>query len=189
MTDRALRALSALVTAAVSVFVAMFAHVVGGGAIPGAVTLALSFALGALICLALSSVAASLWRVLVAVTLSQAGFHGLFTITGTAGSLTLAHQHGGATAHVMADPASGAPMLAAHSLAALATAVMVLLGRRTLETMARLARRVSVALSSFELLPVRHSGPTAIPSPRVPIRPLSLALLGSLRHRGPPIGI
>ena len=189
MSNRALRSLSALLTAAVSVFVAMFAHVVGGGATPGAVTLALSLALSTLVCLALSSVAASAWRVATAVTVSQAGFHGLFAITGTAGSVTLAHQHGSTVAHAMTDSASGAPMLAAHTVAAAITAGMILAGRRALEAMARLARRVVVALSTFDLLPVRHSRTTALPAHQVPTRLLLLALLGSLRHRGPPIGI
>ncbi|MFD1715944.1 hypothetical protein ACFSBZ_15830 [Amnibacterium flavum] len=186
VSDRSVRTLGALATASISTFVAMFAHVVGGGSPPGFVTLALAFALAALVCLALSSVALSIWRTTVAVVVSQAGFHGLFAITGTAGSLAVAHQHGGAMQpEIGASPVP--PMFLAHAAAAVLTAAIVLLGRRTLDATAAIARRVVVALLRFTLIPVRRTGGLALPADSVSTPPPLRELLGTLRHRGPPV--
>jgi hypothetical protein len=197
MATRWARVLRGLVASGVAVFVAAFAHVVGGGAAPDLAGVSLALAFSALVCIALAGQRVSVVRMSVAVILSQAAFHLLFAATPTSAAppakFGMAHM-----SMVPVSPVSVAPhalvqampddgwMLMAHAAAALVTIVALVWGERAfwalcstaVSPLARAARVVVVALVS---------SPSRVPVVVVqPDRRTAPYLITGLRHRGPP---
>lgn len=89
MATRWARVVRGLVAALVAVFVAGFAHVAGGGSVPGPAGAALAFSLCVPACILLAGRTLSTLRLAIAVGLSQGVFHVLFWMTGDSSSSIL----------------------------------------------------------------------------------------------------
>lgn len=185
-------------------FVAALSHTFAGGGAPGLLAIVVSLAFAGIICIGLTGDAASTWRMSVSVVASQLVFHGLFALTGAAGSTgaTLverepagAHHHALALSVVSSAPAAphavhaylGSSMLVAHALAAIVTIVALRHGEgalRGLLSTARLAVRILFARLAGAIAPrsprrTLHTAPVATASVRD-------VLISPMRHRGPP---
>ena len=75
-----MRLLRGVAAAVAATFIAAFSHVDAGGPPPDGTIILLSLALSGLVCTALAGRSLSLWRLSAAVVLSQALFHGLFSL-------------------------------------------------------------------------------------------------------------
>ena len=140
MTPRSRRAIRAVSAATTATFVAAAFHVLGGGSVPGSVTLAVTTALATLLCLALQSATFSFWRLSASVAVSQLAFHVLFGITGGASTLA-GHDHLAtaiAVPRAVSDP--GTSMGAAHVAAACLTILFLVFGERALTAIAGASR-------------------------------------------------
>jgi len=194
---RWMRVLRGTLAASFATFVAAFSHVLGGGALPSAAAISLSFSLALLACIALAGRRMSLWRTVASVGFSQLLFHGLFsTVMGTSTITMSAHAgHGASDVVITSSSGAGASshsatMWFAHAVAA----ALTILAIRYAEV-ALAALRTSVGLfrgifSSTQ--PVHVSRDDTAPrvgcSQRVRPRDLSV-LFSALRHRGPPAPI
>jgi len=186
-------------TAVASTLVAAFSHVAGGGMQPGALGVVLALAVAVPVCVALASVHLSTVRLVLAVGLSQAAFHLLFSL-GASGGLGGVSASGGhhsslvLTAATDAGVASstmhmgGSAMWVAHAVAALVTIVALRRGEQTVWAIARLAvRRLGLA----RLLTSGHRPEvpaTRRPAPRSIVRshPPGRRHLTARPRRGPP---
>lgn len=151
------RTLRGLLAASVATFVALFGHLLGGGALPGFAGVAVPFALSLLVCVLLAGRRLSLVRLSLSVAISQTLFHSLFVL-GTPGPLTrstaeaagAAHAgHGGAVS--LAEPsvhlAHAQPdMWAAHAIAAVLTIAALYQGERVLQAIVAVRDRVWAAV-------------------------------------------
>lgn len=182
--------------AAVSTFVALGSHLVGGADAPSlagwAVPLVLSFA----VCVQFAGRELSLWRLAIAVSVSQALFHTMFMIGSGAASLSSdghAH-HGSAVAvTVVDDAAHGAHSDAGMTLAHVGAAILTTLALHRAEWL--LAR--GAALLSWLRTALHVAEPGALPpfgDPRTqPIpaqgsaRVLEDVASGVYTRRGPPL--
>ncbi|BDZ48139.1 hypothetical protein GCM10025867_03800 [Frondihabitans sucicola] len=209
--SRGVRVVRGLLVACLSVLVAAFSHVAGGGVAPGALgtTLALTFAI--LACIALSSRALSPVRLSISVALSQFVFHVLFSLGadlpagaadhGSVGMLGMVMSGGhtqvlpdfGTPSGISAPAVSDARMWLGHACAALVTVALLLHGERAALTLVRLGgARLARLVVVVEALPAslgvaRHGVITAVGDLRG-LRPLEV-LLVSRPHRGPPLGV
>lgn len=180
--------------AAVSTFVALASHVLGGGHTPTAAGIAVPLALSFAICIQLAGRALSLWRLSVAVTASQALFHTLFVLgSGSTAVSSAGHvHHGGDVAVTLTDAAAhgahgGGLMAVAHIAAAILTTAALHRAEWLLERAAR-----GLAWLAARLLPARI--PSTAPAPasvRMPARasaPLAVrdVARGVRTLRGPP---
>jgi uncharacterized membrane protein (GlpM family) len=199
------------VVASLSVVVAAFSHVAGGGAAPGALGVILASTFSVLACIAVGSRPASPLRTTISVGLSQIVFHLVFSLgahlpgdatsTGSGDMLGMV-MSGGRTPHLPDLSTPGALSAAAtddvrmwlgHALAAVVTILVLLHGERALLTVVRLgaARLLRLAIVS-EALPAalgvaRHVVVTALGDLRgVPSLDL---LLASRPYRGPPLAL
>lgn len=163
MATRWARFVRGWVTALLSVFVAAFSHVVGGGSIPGQLGVTLAIVAAGLVSIALAGKSLSRVRLGISVALSQFAFHSLFSLgTGTPPMLITptgsAHQHGAMVMDV-ASAASGSSlsivdnssMWIAHAAAALITIVLLRQGEAAFWGLVNLAKTTWIAV----LLP-RH---------------------------------
>lgn len=197
-TSRAPRVARGAVAASISTFVALAWHVAAGGAVPGALGIAVPWVLSFAVCTLLAGKTLSLARLAVAVTVSQALFHVLFVV-GTipagasiagSGAPSMAHQHGdvaltATTGHVLLDVA----MLLAHLAAAAVTTAALHRGEALVRRMLGLARglttRMRVRLAAVSAaVPARPGRPLAasfVDAPRL----LGRAITPPPR-RGPP---
>lgn len=194
------------VAAGFATFVAAFSHTVAGGGTPGLLAIVVSLAFAGIICIGLTTAAASTWRTSVSVVASQLVFHGLFALTGAArstGATVLEQQAAGAHHHALAlsvvsstaaaphavHAVLGSTMLVAHALAALATILALRHGEdavRGLLAAARLAVRSLIARLAGAIAPTSprqtiHTAPVGAASVRDTV-------LSPMRHRGPPRG-
>lgn len=189
MESRSVRALRSVVSATLATFVAAAFHVVGGGANPGLTTLLLALAASVLVCLALSSLRLSLWRLAVSVVVSQAGFHLLFQVTGSSSTLAV-HQHGADDPSVDAVLGhASAPMGIAHLIAAAITVAALARGEHALRALVEILARIVLRVVSPPLLTAVESRdgarrPALDPTPRVPAH---LIAATPLQRRGPPL--
>ncbi|MET0726453.1 MAG: hypothetical protein ABWY36_08900 [Leifsonia sp.] len=191
MSSRGTRVARGLTAATLATLLAACSHTIAGGSAPIGVGSIIAFAFAALVCIALAGRTLSLWRLSLAVVLSQLAFHGLFAVTGSAFAF-------GHTAHGMHELAPAMPsvsgvhsdagMLGAHLVAALLTIAALRAGER-----AALAV-FDVLLSVVRVLIAAAIGVVPIAEPRVAaagvIRsPRDLGVvLSSMRYRGPPVG-
>lgn len=189
--------------AAVSVLFAALGHTAGHASGPGGAPGSLAMVLGLLIavpvCVFLVGRRRSAARVAGAVILSQAAFHTLFALVGTAdifaGGANAAHAHGGHSVMVgqtgpglAAVSDAGAAMWFAHAVAALATIAALRRGERAAHSLLGLVIRFVSRIGRLVLAP-QPLGPIARPfavsSLAVAVRrPYSAPLL-----RGPPVGV
>lgn len=178
------------VAAAVATFVALLSHVTAGGEMPGWVGIAVPLALSFVACSALAGRRLSLWRLSLAVVVSQVLFHTLFVL----GSFDAAagHVHGAATVSTGPVVASGpmdAAMLLGHAVAAAVTALALHRGERTFALLRVLAVR-AVAWLRARVRVTLPFGPA--PARRVladvvaPLRPVAVLLADTADRRGPP---
>ena len=204
MGSRGARLTRGMLASGVAIFVAALFHVAGGGAAPGLLPLVLSMAFATLASVALTARRLSLWRLTVAVGLSQFLFHLLFSLGGGGAHFSAPNgmQHGGmqhlhAGAHLTmtagAMPASHGSdltpsMWLTHLTAVLVTVVALRFGEQAFWGLFETARvRVARTIDRLEVAPVpvpRSVRPVAAVEP-VRWRDLGLPL-ARLRHRGPP---
>ncbi|RWZ59620.1 hypothetical protein ELQ92_12395 [Labedella populi] len=195
-SDRLARGTTA---AAIATLVAALSHTIGGGTFPSAPLLALAFITSIGWCTALVGRRFSWPRVSVAVIASQALFHGTFALTGSGGARVVAETgghagHGGSTVLTVVPGEighlhDGPSMLVAHGVAAVVTIVALRLADRSSRATAALSRIVR------SLLPLLVAAPVAVGTRATRVRPdgsgfrpaRAAALLGGLRHRGPPV--
>lgn len=207
VTSRGLRVVRGLVVATLSVTIAAFSHVAGGGMEPGVLGTVLALAFAILASIALSARAVSVVPLAISVGLSQVVFHLLFSLgadlpasaAGThvgmlgmvmsGGATATLPDLGGSTVHAM-EGMSDARMWAGHLAAAVLTTLLLLHGERALLTVVRLAvARLAVVVRVLVAAPpvLAHSVAAAV-GDRSGIRcPLDV-LLASRPHRGPPLG-
>ncbi|WP_084039836.1 hypothetical protein [Demequina sp. NBRC 110053] len=187
----------AALAAAVATFVALGSHVVAGGHVPAAAGVLVPLGLSFAVCLQLAGRPLSLWRRAVAVTLSQALFHTLFTLgSGTPAVSDPGHAHRGAGAAggemVVTGGAAhashgGALMMASHIVAAIVTTVAL---HHAAWLLARAARGLEWLRA--RILPVvpTHSAPSVrrprVLAPASSARPLRDDARGVRTVRGPP---
>lgn len=185
------RALRGTMAAGIATILAATAHTLAGdGAPPPALLLAVGI-LATPPAVLLVGRRLALWRVAAAVLLSQVYFHIAFVLAGSPGSVAAApagHVHG-VSIILMAMPGMAhgslipdAPMLVAHTLAAVLTVFSLHRGerivRRIVDGIRRLLRPQWVTpLSPFSVPPVANAGP-------IVLRPR--AVLSSVSRRGPP---
>lgn len=187
--------------AVLATFVALFAHVVGGGAVPNWLGIAVPLVLSIVVSVLLVGRRLSLVRLAVAVAASQLLFHTLFvlgTATEPAGSHATEHHHSasgsalGATADVgLGLAAGGVSMWASHALAAVLTVAMLWRGELALRTLWAHARTITAVV----VRPLRFTFqlPTSLPrasrtlyaSSSTPLV-LSQITASTASRRGPP---
>lgn len=204
MESRWARLSRGMLASGVAIFVAALFHVAGGGAAPGPLALALSVAFATLGSVALTARRLSLWRLVLAVGLSQFLFHLLFSLGGGAVRFTapggMEHLHPGAhltmtagamtsgampTAHTSALSPS---MWLTHTTAVLVTVIVLRFGEQAFWGLFETARlRIARAVERLVVVPVTVGPSLATPTIGEPagLRDLGLPL-ARLRHRGPP---
>ncbi|PXA65683.1 hypothetical protein [Cryobacterium arcticum] len=202
MTTRWARFARGWIVAGFSTFVAALSHTLGGGAVPGVLAVVVSLAFAAIVSIGLSGRTLSTWRLTVAVLVSQLIFHGLFSFGGAGGRLAgtdamTGHAHDAGSA-VLLLPAGAAPgamtgdhgslMILAHVVAAVITVLALRFGERAFWGLFSTARVALHALvKALTIAPIGHSPAAATPFvTRMPPR-RRLALLSTMRHRGPPV--
>jgi hypothetical protein len=192
MATRWARVIRGLVASSIAVFVAAFAHVTGGGVMPGFAGLALAFAFCALASIGLAGRRVSRVRLAATVILSQGVFHLLFLMSGGVATVLSTPTTTGMrmiTTQIAVTPSSTGPamiddgwMWLSHGIAAIVTIVALAWGERAFwrlfETMLRALRvRSGHALHKAQ-------GP-AVPIAFVRVS-LAQFLLSGLSRRGPP---
>lgn len=201
----AARRLSRAVTgAALSTFVALASHVIAGGAMPSAPGLVVPLLLSTAVCFQLAGKELSLWRLSVAVLVSQWLFHQLFVVgaggvgVASSGGVHAGHDVGSITVQGSAHSHGGAGMTLAHIVAAAVTVTALFKAEQLLATLATGASRLNatmratawMATLSLLLAPPRAVH-TATPAATVEgwgesARPLDAAS-SPVSRRGPPV--
>lgn len=195
--SRAPRVLRGLVGASVATFIALLSHIAGGGAMPGWIGVAVPWVLSVMVCTLLAGRALSLWRLTLAVALSQLLFHTLFVL-GFVMRGTMASGHGAhGTQFPLAMPAADlailppdATMWLWHGFAAIVTVAALYRGERAILTLrgfaAALVTWARRTLIGFDA-PVPRSGMRTRATGLSPRPPHSGPALSSLQRRGPPL--
>lgn len=212
MTDRWARFSRGWLISGFATYAAAFSHVAAGGGHPPAFAIALALAFSGPVCIMLAGRRLAVWRLALAVGLSQLAYHSLFAFFGPATVLpgtplhtTGHHNHGtvtlpttpatAGTDAVFSDPV----MIATHLGAAIATLGAVLYAERTARAIVAAARPVAASCARATVRGLRAAlAAEAAPvfnifrlSPerreRLPVPDLA-PLIGFLRHRGPPMG-
>ncbi len=188
---RAQRVGRGVAAAAVATFLATVSHGAVDRALPSAVNIAVALCLAAPICVLLAGRAMSWVRLAAAVVLSQALFHGILAVdlTGVGDVATGAH-HGAAPAAwgatTAVDHVAHAPgMWAAHALAAVLTVLALGRGERAVRAIVSFVVAVLRVLRPLRGLPVEAHATPFLPEPS--LLPRALAVLSTMRHRGPPL--
>lgn len=199
-TSRAPRVARGAVAATISTFVALAWHVAAGGAMPGALGVAVPWVLSLAVCTLLAGRHLSLTRLTLAVGASQALFHTLFVlgaVSPASASVTNgAHAaHGAAmtfttTATASAHSHVDLAMLLGHVIAAMITTAVLYRGEALVRALLEIAQgartRMRVRLGLETLLPV--SPARTMPNDTHHRTPL---LLGTVvtppPRRGPPL--
>lgn len=184
--------------AVVSTAIAATSHVLAGGHAPVLPMLILSFVLSGLVCTILAGRLLSMWRLLVGVLLSQALFHGLFSLGVPSGSAPAMAGHAGhSTTHMSealqmagAAPAmdhSSSVMWLSHALAAVFTVVLLRHGESVAVALLDALRlRVKPLLMLVHVL-AAEADPAPVPgSWLVRVLPNLGIPCSVMRYRGPP---
>ncbi|KAA9156417.1 hypothetical protein F6B41_01930 [Microbacterium lushaniae] len=181
-------------------FVALVSHVTGGGQMPGWLGVVVPLVLSVAVCTVLAGRRLSLWRMSLAVAVSQMCFHTLFVLgtfspSAAAGESSSHHMHGSVPI-LMDDSAAathlhaGASMWLMHGVAAVVTIAALYRGERTFNRL----REIAVEFTRWarrRLSPVLIALPIAPAHPLVPVtveqsRPVVSLLVFSVTRRGPP---
>ncbi|TQL47751.1 hypothetical protein FB562_0821 [Homoserinimonas aerilata] len=186
-------------------YAAAFSHVAAGGGHPPVFSMLLVLAFSGLLCTWLAGRRFSRLRLILAVGLSQLLYHGVFAVLGQeqgagTGAAVIGHHHGVVLIASAPLPGSVTPaivdwgMIAAHTLAAAATVLVILYGEHVARS---ICRRAAIAIAPLwraselwttALLPL--SRPRTMPVLAQAAPPPALApLIGLLRHRGPPLAL
>ncbi|NYF18348.1 hypothetical protein HDC37_003208 [Microbacterium sp. AK009] len=199
-TARAVRVVRGSVAAGVATFVALVSHVTGGGHMPGWLGIVVPLILSLAVCTVLAGRRVSLWRLSLAVAVSQVLFHTLFVlgaVPSSASSPVVSSHHAHGVASLAMTDAAGsstnlhadASMWLMHGLAAVVTIAALYRGERALdrlwEIVAEFARWAWRRLFPVLNLPVRPlSGRVAAVGTWVP--PVASAIVFAVSRRGPP---
>lgn len=206
MSSRGARVARGFAAAGVATLVAALFHMVGGGQPPSALALTLSLVFSTLVSIALVGKRVAVWRLTLAVLVSQFLFHALFTLSPSAtfsGMPADGHLHAGM--HLTMNPgtpsSAGMTMPAtlvgdspwmwlAHAAAVVLTVTVLLQGERTLLAVARFAffvlRRLVDRVAAVQAEPVARVLSVVAAAPSA-LRRLDTVLDG-MRRRGPPPG-
>lgn len=180
-------------------FVALLSHVSAGGAVPGWLGIAIPFVLSLAVCTVLTGRRLSLWRLSVAVVLSQALFHTLFVLGSFAVPGAAQGHH---TMHGMGEmpPSSSAPMADAlqgdpvmwlgHAVAAVVTVLALHRGERCVRALIELTRTLLGSLRirlALVVADVEVDAPRFASAVYTRARPVRVRLfLRDIARRGPP---
>jgi hypothetical protein len=192
MSTRLSRVARGFLAAVVSTLVAAGSHTLAGGTAPGTVALVLGLATAAIVCIALTGKRLSLPRLAAAVSLSQYGFHSLFSSMGDfAAAPTHAQGHLHGVAALGADTVvhhTSALMWVGHAIAAVLTIAALGYGELAYRSLRTIAGRVIHSLAPTAPLPVdTKPGARSAPASR-PFAPTFFDIHStSLRYRGPPV--
>jgi hypothetical protein len=205
MTTRWARFARGWIAALISTFVAACSHALAGGGLPGTAGLALCLAFSGVVSILLAGKTLSLWRLSLAVALSQLLFHSLFSLltvarpggVPTGDAVGVGMNHGGEPMVLQPGPAASAVppmslaadlrMWAGHAIAAVVTIAVLALGEHVFWCLADGAR-LCVTRILGSVLPV--DTPAAFRARLVAgaIAPRPRYLVFSIhRHRGPPV--
>jgi hypothetical protein len=190
--------------ALIATFVALFSHVLGGGAIPGLFGIAVPLVLSLAVCTLLAGRKLSVWRLGISVVLSQTLFHTLFVLgTPTGGDahgalLACGHQHG-VVSLPMPDASSETVMLiranvtmwASHLIGAVITVALLYRGEKAIHGLRDIAQQLLVWMQHRVLLPPRIPVRVRVPRVRASVFTAVWAVLAQIcastvSHRGPP---
>ena len=189
--------------AAIATFAALFAHVLGGGEVPGFAGVAVPFVLSLMVCVLLAGRTLSLTRLSVSVIASQTLFHTLFVLgtqppaAGGSGSAHAGH-HGHMmpwvptpTSETMALVQADAVMWGSHLAGALITIAFLYRGERALDRLrdcaARLARWLERRLVSPVQVPALPRRPRRYVCEPAGWSVLEQMRVSTLSRRGPPV--
>ncbi len=180
-------------------FVALLSHVSAGGTVPGWLGIAIPFVLSLAACTVLTGRRLSLWRLSVAVVLSQALFHTLFVLGSFAVPGAAQGHH---TMHGMGEmpPSSSAPMADAlqgdpvmwlgHAVAAVVTVLALHRGERCVRALFELTRTLLGSLRirlALVVADVEVDAPRFASAVYTRARPVRVRLfLRDIARRGPP---
>lgn len=210
--DRARSLGRGAVAAAVATFVALMAHLLGGGERPALLGVAVPWLVATSVCLVLAQLRWAWLRLTVSVAVSQVLFHLLFSLgsaVGSAAAVPAGHVHGADPLLVPAAGSTGLGMPAgevhaggvhaaghltgamgwAHVGAALVTVLALRHGEQVLARLREVSARAVRRLLSALLVPrtvIVRALPTAAPADRVPAPRLRILTTGSVVRRGPP---
>lgn len=180
-------------------FVALLSHVSAGGTVPGWLGILIPFVLSLAVCTVLTGRRLSVWRLSVAVVLSQALFHTLFVL-GSFAVPSMGQSHH--AMHGMTDvmPSSSAPMVDAlhgdpamwlgHAIAAVVTILALHRGERCVRALIELTRtlvgrlRIRLALVVADVDADAPRFPAVACSRQRP--PRQRLFLRDIARRGPP---
>ena len=192
MASRWARLSRGSLVAAFAVLTAAVSHTVAGGALPSAQVVALAIAFALIAAIPLTGRRLSLWRTAALVGVSQMLLHGLFSLFGSTVAVAATIDHHGAVAMSMGagtdltHPHPEALMLAAHTVAAIATLLLVRRGEQAARDLVEL---LSLTLTRLARL---LETPLVTPAPRRTVRVrearsgLRTVFLGAHTDRGPP---
>jgi hypothetical protein len=174
-----IRGLSA---ATVATAVAATSHGIADGAQPSIAGIVLAIVFAAAVCIPLARTRMPLPRLATAVTISQLGFHLVFSYLGASGTAVATSHHGGVDFVAGAPAQHSTPLMwLLHACAAIATIAALRHGERVLATIGRtLVRPSSFTLPMVPALPRRAAASKAR-------RSAPLVLLDSRGVRGPPL--
>jgi hypothetical protein len=185
MATRWARVFRGLVASSVAVFVAAFAHVVGGGPLPSVAGVVLAFAFCALASIGLAGRRVSAIRLAATVILSQGVFHLLFLVSGGSATSSPAAgmNMGSAPMTVTGGPAmvEDGWMWLAHGVAAAVTIAALVWGERVFWRLFELVFRV--LLVAVHAVRPAQGAHLAQPAPRALTNEF---LVGAVSRRGPP---
>lgn len=188
--------------ALIATFAALFSHMLGGGAMPGALGIGVPLVLSLMICVLLAGRALSLPRLSLSVVASQTLFHALFVLgTPRSGaSLTSPTSHHGGHGTLLLPEASvqtlpavqgDLGMWCSHLVGAAVTILFLYRGEQALLRLRALAEKAAAWLRH------RLSSPLRLPIPVAPTRMQAVDTAGwtvlaqlqvsSLSRRGPPL--
>ncbi|MGP3535283.1 hypothetical protein ACTU3I_10860 [Microbacterium sp. RD1] len=189
MSTRSTRAVRGAAFAAVATVTAATAHTLAGGGAPSPLFCAVLACLLLPVTTILAGRRIALWRTALTIGVAQAIFHTVFAVTGDLGTwqATGGHVHSAPAwiPHAAALlPTAGAPMIAAHAVAAVLTIAVVARGERVVRAVAAWLPRVLGRIGGTPDVP--ESGPAGVAVLRTPAIRRLRPLTGTVARRGPP---
>lgn len=193
------RLLRGATSASLATFVALVSHVSAGGTVPGWLGIVVPFVLSLAVCTVLAGRRLSLWRLSLAVVLSQALFHtlfvlGSFAVPGMGQGHHAMHGAGEAASSStvpMVDALHGDPVMwLGHALAAVVTVLALHRGERCVRALIELARtllgrlriRLALVVAVVDADAPRLASLVVTRAPR----PRRRLFLRDIARRGPP---
>lgn len=189
--------------AGIATFAALFSHVVGGGAMPGPLGIAVPLLLSLMVCILLAGRKLSLARLSVSVVASQTLFHTLFVLgtpmTGAAGQADMSaghHGHGMMQMPVVSEQTitlvhGDATMWVSHFIGAAVTVFFLYRGEQAIHRLRALAEQFVAWVRHRLVVPLRLPVATAPARVLVAVETSGWSVLSQLHastlsRRGPP---